>query len=98
MKSGFEIYHGRVVSVSYTFKVPHITGYCKFGNICENLILAYFHNCDASGGSRISGSGVQIHQEGGSISTFYMIFHKFPHEIEVIWSQRGVQANHPNPL
>ena len=34
----------------------------------------------------------------GSFSTLYMIFHKFPHEIEIIWFQRGVQANHPNPL
>ena len=35
---------------------------------------------------------------GGSFSTFYLIFHIFPHEIEIICFQRGVQANHPNPL
>ena len=29
----------------------------------------------------------------GSFSTFYLIFHKFSHEIEIIWSQRGVQGN-----
>ena len=34
----------------------------------------------------------------GFVSTFCLIFHKFPHEIEIIWSQRGVQANPPNPL
>ena len=32
--------------------------------------------------------GVQIHEEGVS---FYLIFHKFPHEIEIM----GVQVNHP---
>ena len=41
--------------------------------------------------------GFQIHQ-GGTFSTFYLIFHKFPHEIEIIWSQREVQVNPPNPL
>ena len=36
--------------------------------------------------------------KGGSFSTFYLIFHKFSHEIKIIWSKRGVQANHPNSL
>ena len=31
-----------------------------------------------------------------SFSTFYLMFHIFPHQIEIIQSQRGVQANHPN--
>ena len=38
------------------------------------------------GGSNLS--------RGGSCSTFHLIFHKFPHETEIIWSQRGVQENH----
>ena len=42
--------------------------------------------------------GGSNHSRGGSFSTFYLIFYKFPHEIEVIWFQRGVQANHLNPL
>ena len=35
--------------------------------------------------------------KGGSFSTYYLIFHKFPHETEIIWSPRGIQANHLNP-
>ena len=36
--------------------------------------------------------------QGGSFITFYLIFRKFPHEIEIIWSQRGVRENPLNPL
>ena len=36
--------------------------------------------------------------KGGSFSTFYLIFLKIPHDIKIIWFQRGVQVNHPNPL
>ena len=36
---------------------------------------------------------------GGSISTFYLIFHKFPHEIEIIWFQsfKGGSSEQPEP-
>ena len=35
---------------------------------------------------------------GGSFSTFDLFFNKFPHETEIIWSQRHrwVQVNYPN--
>ena len=42
------------------------------------------------------GEGVSNPSRGGLFSTFYMIFFKFP-QIEIIWSQRGVQANHMTP-
>ena len=48
------------------------------------------------GRSRISGGSNP--SRGGSFSTFYLIFHTFPYEIEIICFQRGVQANHLNPL
>ena len=37
-------------------------------------------------GSRICERGVQIYQ-GGLFLTFFLIFHKFPHETEIIWSK-----------
>ena len=42
------------------------------------------------GGSRIYGMGVQNASRGGLFSTFYPIYHKFPNEIEISWSQSGV--------
>ena len=62
------------------------TNFCFIlGCILQRLIQDFL-----KGGSNPSG--------GGSFSTFYLIFHKFSHEIEIIWFQKGVKANHQNPL
>ena len=44
----------------------------------------------------ISGEGVQTYL-GGSFSYFFQYFLKFPHKNEIIWSQREVRANPPEP-
>ena len=41
------------------------------------------------GGSRISGRGHSNPSGGGSFSTFYLIFHKFPHQTGIIIPQMG---------
>ena len=75
-------------------------------NSSHNLIpilLKLCRHCDHA--LKISGEdpgflkgGFKYIERGFVFNILPDFFHKFPHENEIIWSQRGVQANHPNPL